>query len=179
LWLYRWAVRRHLFYFGGVARWATQYIEKLLARMEKLEDNEVPSLDIFESTFHEIRVMYVRKWNQSILNQKLLDNIDFVRLAAFSVSRRIVSIGAQFNQKVSWDRLQDSSVCLIDDSGAVSVPYAVFHLIADWNLNDFDDKAYKAFVSTLKSLIEKVDNLEFDKAPWQLYGKYLELIVMP
>ena len=27
-------VRRHLFYFGGVARWATQYIEKLLERMD-------------------------------------------------------------------------------------------------------------------------------------------------
>jgi hypothetical protein len=160
-------VRRHLFYFGGVARWATQYIEKLLARMEKLEDNEVPSLDFFESAFRQIRDTFVRKWNESILNQKLLKGTDFLILAAYSVSGRSVEL--YFNEEVSWARLRDSSVCLIDDSGAVSIPYAMFHLIANWEISAFKDEAYKAFVSTLKSLIEKVDNLESDKAPWQLW----------
>jgi hypothetical protein len=160
-------VRRHLFFFGGVARWATQYIEELLSRMKELRDNEVPSFDVFESTFRQIRDIYVRKWYRSILNQNLLKGTDFLILAAYSVSGR--SVGLYFNEEVSWARLQDSSVCLIDDSGAVSIPYALFHLIADWNPNFFVDEAYKAFVLTLKSLIEKVDNLVSDKAPWQLW----------
>jgi hypothetical protein len=70
---------------------------------------------------------------------------------------------------VSWTRLQDSSVCLIDDSDAVSIPYAMFHLIANWNISDFNEDALQAFVVTLKNLIDKVDNLVYDKAPWQLW----------
>jgi hypothetical protein len=141
----------------------------LLARMKELKDNEMPPLDIFENAFRQIHDIYVQKWYRSILNQKLLDNVDFVRLAAFSVSGRSAGIGAPFNQKVRWDHLRDSSVCLIDESGAVSVPYALFPIIADWNPYVFDDEAYKAFVLTLRSLIEKVDNLVSDKAPWQLW----------
>jgi hypothetical protein len=160
-------VRRHLFYFGGVARWATQYIEKLLARMEESKGNEVPSLDFIESAFRQIRQTYVHKWNQSILNQKLLEGTDFLLLAAYSVSGR--SVGTYFKEKVSWTRLQDSSVCLIDDSDAVSIPYAMFHLIAKWNISDFNNDAFQAFVLTLRSLIKKVDKLVYDKAPWQLW----------
>jgi hypothetical protein len=163
-------VRRHLLYFGGVARWAMQYIEKLFERMEESKGgNEVPSVDFIESSFLQIRDTYVRKWNESILNQMLLDHIDFVRLAAFSVSGRNVGIGEQFKHQVSWARLRDSSVCVIDYSGAVSVPYAVFHLIADWNASEFNDIALQAFVLTLRSLIKKVDSLVYDKAPWQLW----------
>jgi hypothetical protein len=73
----------------------------------------------------------------------LLDNADFVRLSAFSLSGHSVSIGDECKHKVSWAYLWDSFVCIIDCSGSVSIPYAVFHNIADWNLNDFDDKAYK------------------------------------
>ncbi len=62
-------VRRHLFYFCCVARWVTQYVEKLLERMEESNGNEVLSLDFIESAFRQIRQTYVHKWNQSILNQ--------------------------------------------------------------------------------------------------------------
>jgi hypothetical protein len=61
-------IRRHLFYFGGVARWATQYIEKLLDSMEDSKGKEVPSMDFFEITFLQIRDTFVRKWNESFLN---------------------------------------------------------------------------------------------------------------
>jgi hypothetical protein len=44
-------VRRHLFYFGGVARWATQYIEVLFKRMEESNRNEVPKVEFVESAF--------------------------------------------------------------------------------------------------------------------------------
>jgi hypothetical protein len=162
-------VRCHFFYFGGVARWATQYIEKLLERMEESKGNEVPSLEFIESSFRQIHDTYVRKWNESILNQKLLDHVDFVRLAAFSVSGCSVVIGDGFKHKVSWAYLQDSSVCVIDSSVSVSIPYAVFHLIAYWTIFDFNDKTLKAFVLTLRSLINKVDNLVYDKAPWHLW----------
>lgn len=70
---------------------------------------------------------------------------------------------------MSWNRLRDCSVYVIDFSGAVSVPYAMFHLIADWNPIDFKDEALKAFILTLRSFINKVDSLVYDKAPWQLW----------
>jgi hypothetical protein len=68
-----------------------------------------------------------RKWNESIFNQRLLDHDDFARLTAIFVSGSSIGIG----NEVSWARRRDSSVCVIDDSGAVSIPYAVFHLTAD------------------------------------------------
>ena len=61
-------IRRHLFYFGGVARWATQYIEKFFDSMEDSKGKEVPSMDFFEITFLQIRDTFVRKWNESFLN---------------------------------------------------------------------------------------------------------------
>jgi len=160
-------VRRHLFYFGGVARWATKYIELLLKRME--ESSTVPSVDFIESSFRKICETYVQTWNESILNYKILDHFDFIRLAAFSVSGCTVRMGNHFKHNVNWARLRDSSVCVIDDAGAVSVPYAMFHLVADWNLYDFRDEALKAFILSLRSLIDKVDSLVYDKAPWQLW----------
>ncbi len=52
---------------------------------------------------------------------------------------------------MSWTRLRDSSVCVIDHSGAVSV----FHIIANWaQCEVFGDKPVEAFVSTLRSFID-------------------------
>lgn len=107
----------------------------------------------------------MEKWIEYILNHKLLDHEDIIQVAPFSVSGKEVGI----NDKVSWSRLWDSSVCLIDYSDTVSVPYATFHIVAIWNISDFNDDKIQAFVLTLRSLIKKVDSILYDKVPWQLW----------
>ena len=162
-------VRRHLLCFSGVARWAVQYVEKLLYQMEKSESSEFPSLEDVERAFNQIRQDYVEEWRTSITETCLLDSSDLLYLAAFSISGRRIGI-TSFRNKVSWNRLRGSSVCVIDDYDRVSVPYALFRLVADWNPLDFSDEACKAFILTMKSLVSKVDDFMYDKAtPWQLW----------
>ena len=162
-------VRRHLLCFSGVAHWAVQYVEKLLYQMEKSESSEPPSLEDIESTFKQNHQDCVEEWRTSVTENSLLDSSDFLYLAAFSISGRRIGI-TRFRNKVSWNRLRDSSVCVIDDYDRVSVPYALFRLIADWNPLDFSDEACKALILTMKSLVSKVDDFMYDQAtPWQLW----------
>ena len=165
-------VRRHLFYFGGIARWATQYIELLLQRMEKSRSSEVPSMKDIERAFLQIRQDYIEKWRASITENDLLNTSDLLYLAAFSISGRSIGIRS-FRDKVSWSRLRDSSVCVIDDDGRVSVPYALFLLIADSTASDFGKEEERDFIRTLQSLIGKVDDMVYGSPnAWQLWEAF-------
>jgi hypothetical protein len=99
--------------------------------------------------------------------------IDFIVLAAYSLSGTSVEMNGLFNGKVSWSRLRDSSVCLIDDASKVVIPYALYHLIASHDFIQFKDLKkdieIKYLLLTLKSMFLKVDELIYDKAPWQLW----------
>lgn len=158
-------VRRHLFYLCGVARWAVEYVERLLCWMDRSQGTQVPPSDFIERVFKKIRRRYVKRWKISILSA-LMDTSDFLYLAAYSISGCEVEEKFRGKAKVSWDLLHDSSVCVIDDDeGTASVPYAMFHLIANWNPLGFSDEASQAFILTVRSLIDKVDNLVYDKQP--------------
>ena len=166
-------VRRHLFYFGGVARWATQYMEELLTWMEESQGSEVPSSKCIESAFTKIRGEYVNRWQNSLYDFNSLQHDDILYLAAYSISGR--SVYGDFRGKMSWSRLRDSSVCLIDDNNRVTVPYALFHFISTWNPAEsspskFNKKEEQAFILTLKSLISNVDDMVYSSLrPWQLW----------
>ena len=164
-------IRHHLFYFGGVARWATQYVELLLKRMDMSQSSEVPSIHDIESAFGQIRQDYVDKWRTSITESNLLNTSDLLYLAAYSISGRSVGVGS-FRDKVSWNRLRDSSVCVIDDYGRVSVPYALFHLIADLTPSDVQMEEEQAFIITLQSLIDKVDAMVYAIGSWKLWEAF-------
>ena len=172
-------IRRHLFYFGGVARWATQYIELLLKEMEKLRGSEVLSLNVIESAYKQIRQNYVEKWGTSITENSLLNTSDLFYLAAFSISGRKIGMSS-FRDKISWNRLRDSSVCVIDANGRVSVPYALFNLIADSDPSDFEKEEEQAFVRTLNSLFSDVDDMVCltpdDWQLWEVFGAHFHAL---
>jgi hypothetical protein len=163
-------VRRHLFYFGGVARWTFQYVEQLINVLKDSNEKTI-SLKTIEEVFTRIWDLYVMSWKRSISKEHSLEPIDFIFLAAQSLSGSSVQGDDYLNGKVSWSRLENSSACLIYDN-AVSVPYALYYLIADYNPNSFRNHAIQYFLLTLTSLFDNVDMMVYHRAPWQLWEAF-------
>jgi hypothetical protein len=168
-------VRRHLFYFGGVARWTFQYAEQLLNILKDSKEKIIPVKTI-EEVFTRIRDLYVMSWKRSISKEHSLGPIDFIFLAAQSLSGSSIQVDDYLNGKVSWSRLEDSSACLIygnpGKSFFVSVPYALYYLITDYNPNSFQNHAIQYFLLTLMSLFDNVDMMVYHRAPWQLWEAF-------
>ncbi|KAI3635616.1 hypothetical protein MIR68_006254 [Amoeboaphelidium protococcarum] len=165
-------VRRHLFYLGGVARWVTEYILMLLQKIEGIPADGFLSADTIERTFNFIKREFVDRWGGN------LDPIDFVRLAAFALAGKPVQLNDKQIGGIKWSRLRDSSVCLINDGNQVTIPYTILRIVAQYSKvsfgNEYSD-AIGCMIACLKGLIEKVDQLIYDKAPWQfweVFGAY-------
>ncbi|KAI3632076.1 hypothetical protein MIR68_009912 [Amoeboaphelidium protococcarum] len=159
-------IRRNLFYLGGVARWVTEYILMLLHELELIPADEFLSVATIERAFNFIRREFVDRWGGN------LDPIDFVRLAAFALSGQPVVLNDKQIGGIKWSRLRDSSVCLINDDNQVMIPYTLLRIVAQYSKvsfgNEYSD-AIGCMIACLKGLIEKVDQLIYDKAPWQLW----------
>ncbi|RKP15542.1 hypothetical protein ROZALSC1DRAFT_26370, partial [Rozella allomycis CSF55] len=152
-------VRRHLFYLGGVPRWFTEYIWLLVKEVSE-RDDKVPTVEEAEKAFKSIKACYIEAWGKVKENgmYKTLKEIDFIKLAAHSFSGLKVVLNSKVIGNLSWARLRDSSVCLINGS-RISIPYAIIHEIASYKPAEFSSRAVKCFIECLKGLVEKVDLL--------------------
>ena len=174
-------IRRHLFYLGGVPRWVLQYVSLLLETLSNqqqlLRGNDVLSVEIIENVFSRIQDLYVNNWGKD------LDPIDFVYLAAYSISGVPVVLVEKVIHNMKWSRVRDSSLCLLNENSEVLIPYAIMHLVAKLNIDQFlghvQYDAIRCLILCLKGLIEKVDLMVYDKAPWKLwevFGAYFHAL---
>lgn len=165
-------VRRHLFYLGGVPRWVFEYIFALMAIVRNRQ-SKIPTVEEAENAFKQIKGRYVNEWG------KTLDSLDFVTLCAYSISGKGVDLSDKDIGGMKWSRVRDSSLCIISDSLEVLIPYAIVHRVASFSVSNFEADAIKCFIICVQGLIEKVDNLIYDKEPWQLwevFGAYFHAL---
>ncbi|KAH9081413.1 hypothetical protein LEN26_021296 [Aphanomyces euteiches] len=164
-------VRRHLFYLGGVPRWCFEYISLLLQKIDQTGKDILPIEDI-EQAFKTIKNSYIEEWG------KQLTTVDFIKLAVYSVSGVPVDKSDTVVGGMKWSRVRDSSLCLLTDDSEVLIPYAIFHRIARL-IPDQYSNAEGCFIACVQGLIEKVDSLIYDKAPWSLwevFGAYFHAL---
>ncbi|KAI9346281.1 hypothetical protein BDR26DRAFT_916685 [Obelidium mucronatum] len=154
-------VRRHLFYLGGVPRWAFEYISLLLEKIQA-SNHVILSIEEIEESFKTIKNAYVEEWG------KKLEDIDLIKLAAYSVSGIPVEKTSKVIAGMKWSRIRDSSLCLLTDNSEVLIPYAIFHRIGRLIPNNYFN-AERCFIECVQGLIEKVDSLIYDKAAWALW----------
>jgi hypothetical protein len=164
-------VMRHLFYFEGLARWTFRYVGSILQQMEDLKENDVLEPKKIEACFSAIKQEYLHSWVRKVRSDHELSDKDLIYLAAHSLSGMKINSLLSFNDKLTWSRLQDSSVCLICDE-KVTLPYPLYYFIADFDETKFDDLAMKSIITTLRSLIDKVDSLIYDKPLWELWERF-------
>ncbi|RKP17013.1 hypothetical protein ROZALSC1DRAFT_31147 [Rozella allomycis CSF55] len=159
------AVRRHLFYLGGVPRWFTQYILTLVDKVSE-------SVDKPKKAFQCTEAQYINEWGRVRENgrRRHLDQIEFIKLAAYSFSGLKVVLNSKDIGNLSWAHLE-GSVCLINDN-CISIPYAIVRRMAGYDSIDFTDRAVKCFIECLKGLVETVDKVMYEKSPWQLWGVF-------
>ncbi|KAF0714876.1 hypothetical protein As57867_003635, partial [Aphanomyces stellatus] len=164
-------VRRHLFYLGGVPRWCFEYISLLLQKIDQTGNDILPIEDI-EQAFKTIKSSYIRKWGKG------LAAVDFINLCGYSVAGVSVLKSDTVVGGMKWSRVRDSSLCLLTDDSEVLIPYAIFHQIARL-IPDQYSNAEGCFIACVQGLIEKVDSLIYDKAPWALwevFGAYFHAL---
>ncbi|KAI9324154.1 hypothetical protein BDR26DRAFT_882302, partial [Obelidium mucronatum] len=154
-------VRRHLFYLGGVPRWAFEYISLLLEKIQA-SNHVILSIKEIEESFKTIKNAYVEEWGNK------LEDIDLIKLAAYSVSGIPVEKTSKVIGGIKWSRIRDSSLCLLTDNSEVLIPYAIFHRIGRLIPNNYFN-AERCFIECVQGLIEKVDSLIYDKAAWALW----------
>ena len=156
-------VRRHLFYLGGVPRWVTEYILRLLKEIENIPPDDFLTIETIENAFKTIKNLYVVAWGRS------LGAINFIKLVAYAIAGQEVDEEVAVINDMSWSRVRDSSLCLLNDDHEVLIPYAILHRISEYPLHLFQDNAICCLILCIQGLIEKVDELIYDKAPWQLW----------
>ena len=167
--------RRHLFFLGGVPRPCTFYA----AACKDLAPRFGGAWDVgerqasFEEQFRSFDVMFWDGVFTKVSGSTGLNIRELIRLAAFAISGEPVdlSLSPFFGMErhhLKWSRLRDSSVCLIDDSSRVSLPYCIFRHIGITHVGDLSN-AECAFQDVLRYLIDKVDVNLFapNCLPWQ------------
>jgi hypothetical protein len=169
-------VRRHLFYLGGVPRWVTEYILRLLKEIERIPSDEFLTIETIERVFYAIKNLYVVEWGKG------LSSLDFVKLASYALSGVRIVLNDKKIGGMTWSRVRDSSLCLINSRSEVMIPYSILHELAEYTPESFGhnyNEAIGNFILCIRGLIEKVDKLIYDKAPWQLwevFGAYFHAL---
>ena len=124
-------VRRHLFYFGGVPRWVTEYILRLLKDIEIIPPDDFLTIETIENAYIFIKNLYVEAWGGT------LDPIDFVKLASYAISGVDVDLNDKKIGGMKWSRARDSSLCLVNDDYKVMIPYSIFHRLSRYSRDSF------------------------------------------
>eukprot|EP00732_Lithocolla_globosa_P001005 Lithocolla_globosa_v1_NODE_419_length_4112_cov_8.573330.p1 type:complete len:604 gc:universal NODE_419_length_4112_cov_8.573330:280-2091(+) len=152
---------RHLFFLGGVPRWVAEYTEKVANSDGPL----CPA--IFEKAF---AVQMEQRVNQLGFDINW-GNDEFIELAAYSLAGKQVNEAARDIGRMSWARIRDSSLCLLENDYVI-VPYAVLRRIGGFLTPDTMSLAKRCFVWTIESLIEQVDSELYLAQPWQLWERF-------
>jgi hypothetical protein len=159
-------VVRHLFFLGGLPRWTIEYIKGLKEIVKHRFEKNV-TIDEAEDVFKKIEAHYTHKWSTKFN----LDAAALVMLAAYSISAFKIFEGDKNIGGISWKRLRDGGVCLLND-GIVTVPYPIIHQIYYYNPRSDDSEAIVCFISCVKDLVDKIDTQLYDKTAWMLWEDF-------
>jgi hypothetical protein len=69
-------------------------------------------------------------------------------------------------------QLFDEGLCMQLDSGQFGIPYCVFRLAADIDSSRLSSLPAKCMIQVLQYLRDHVDNVLFDKEPWQSWETF-------
>jgi hypothetical protein len=164
------AARRHLFQLSGVARWSVEYAKTAGAR-PLTSDN-------LERAQTEVRSAYV-PWFSELLgkegSQSGMSGLALVKVVAWAFSG--LSVAASDGvEGISWSRLRDKGVCLVDDTCRVSVPYVQVTRVAALGVGNWiGNPAVRCFIEALAGLRHDVDEQFYRHEPWhlwELFGAY-------
>jgi hypothetical protein len=158
------SVRRHLFYLGGVPRWAIEYVSPLLkilreSRELRFDDDIKPS---YESIYSRFAGRMLEPFNLK----------DLIKLAAYALSGSFVKLSESPVAGIRWSKLRDQSVCIIDSQKKVMIPYIVLRHLATYSLKKVEDEASKCFLKCVKDLVKNVDDQVFNQEAWRLWEKF-------
>ncbi|KAF0718239.1 Aste57867_1808 [Aphanomyces stellatus] len=169
------SVRRHLFHLGGVPRWSFDFINYLQnflnKKMQEKKGEVLTTLEI-DRAFSATTTTFVDSWGAD------LDSSDLLKLAAYCVSGVVVEKSSQSVGGLKWSRLQDTSLCLLNEKSEVTIPYAIFRRIGQLIPNEYSDPE-RCFIECVLGLIDKVDSRIYDKPPWALwevFGAYFHAL---
>eukprot|EP00732_Lithocolla_globosa_P002421 Lithocolla_globosa_v1_NODE_1577_length_2471_cov_446.691639.p1 type:complete len:745 gc:universal NODE_1577_length_2471_cov_446.691639:92-2326(+) len=158
---------RHLFYLGGVPRWIVEYTESV-EMLEKEGRKLEPQL--FENAFSAQLVRFVSRMGDENA-MTVWGEDEFTRLVAFALSGKKVVEGSIGVGGLTWSRIRDSSLCLLEDDRVI-IPYAIIHKVASYSTPSSLTLATRLFIRTIASLVKKVDGLVYDCPPWQLWENF-------
>ncbi|KAJ3002138.1 UNVERIFIED_CONTAM: hypothetical protein HDU68_006433 [Siphonaria sp. JEL0065] len=165
-------VRRHLFYLGGVPRWAFEYISLLLTKVvKKLETTgkDILSIEEIEDSFIMIKCQYVNGWGGH------LTDVDFLKLSAYCVVGVSVEVSARV---VGGVKRTHSSRWLLTDDSQVLIPYSIFLRVGNMDPQNYSESE-GCFIMCVRELIDKVDAQVYDKplwALWEVFGAYFHAL---
>ena len=145
--------RRHLFFLGGIPRPSVFYA-------------------LGRGSFDELWEEEVReKW----FNQETgLSPDELIRLIAHAVGGRKIEPSANSEIKgLKWGRLFDEGLCMMLDSGQLGIPYCVFRLASGIDMYRRGlSLAAKCMIQVLQYLRRHVDDVLYDKEPWQSWETF-------
>jgi hypothetical protein len=176
---------QHLFFLGGVPRPCTQYAEECLLWLETsgrkgdVGATKTAFIRIFESKFNEFfRGVYSQAPREKGEKEGFTLR-ELIWLAAYSVSGGTVepdekpfkNLPGSTRSHLSFRRLRDGSVCILDDDGRLGLPYCFFYYLSgvdELKYTSFSE-GEKSFMAVLQYLKNYVDRNVFDPAncPWQ------------
>lgn len=166
-------VRRHLFYIGRVPGWCWEFIYFHLDKIEKVLPDDYQAKKIIEENFQQLRNQRRNRW------ERMMRRSDVINSAAFAISGQPVADESAiiFDQK--WSEIRDTSWCLFNSDNQIMLPYLFLQMIHLHDGYSQESKAVECFISCIQGLVEHVDNLMFDKAPWEflvLFGAYFHAL---
>ncbi|KAG9401989.1 hypothetical protein AC1031_007690 [Aphanomyces cochlioides] len=146
----------------------------LLTESPKIDatGNKKLSTGDIEGAFDTINQSYIEEWGKD------LEDIDFIKLAAYSVSGVQVDKASKVVGGMKWSRMQDCGLCLLTEDLKVMIPYAIFHRIGRLVPSQYSE-AEGCFVACVRGLIQKVDRLIYDKqiwALWEVFGAHFHAL---
>ncbi len=162
--------RRHLFELSGVARWCIEYATECTKRASEHALNS----DDLERAKLSVCSAYVNDFGQLSRTgedetRSGVSGLALIEVVAWAFSGQPVDIRTKV-QGFAWTRLRDGGLCLIDDSGRVSVPYVLVTRVASMDSDEWNDRlAIRCFIQALEGLQEEVDMQFYRHEPWHLW----------
>ena len=147
-------IRRNIFKLGGIPRPSVKYAD------DSLKDAAKTWEDYWKE---EIK----SRWTENFTIHELLKIV--AKAASARTATRKEKSGVR---DYSWGALADQGVCLLDENGAVTVPYCVFRIVAETKSADGLSWVEKCFLQNLKYLSNHVDDVLYDLSQWQLWEKF-------
>eukprot|EP01031_Cornospumella_fuschlensis_P029578 gene29578-35705_t len=171
----------HLLIVGSLPRSLLNYCEAVKRNMKK-DDVTVPSAIHLTNAYEQ-----VLSQNRNVRNcPARLAKLIALCFTMEDVSNRTVIKYMRNNsveETASVIKLSNSGLCLVsptpaggdgesDGDGEVTVPYMMVHLFSRCKENDMGTKAEKYLLRSVQWMVKNVDNVLYEKQPWQLFEDF-------